>query len=864
MPGMTTSVKKTTFSKGHYTTGVGKGSKTRDPKCSDAMSKWKKGGGGTMAKDIAATLGKCRARAHALKTGHMYREAGQEAKAQVHESRAARGAKGGVVGIGARKTMAQELRAKRSSQGAESKAFADRVHGAVAKVGPEGQHASGVLASHVHKQYQKLHGKIDIKDFKERLRTAHAHGHLSFKAMPETHEHAPGYVTKKGAPTGERAAAPVVASKVTSGPSLKEQAADKREEKGSRSDRLARLTEKAKKILSSKGVGEDGERHNTSFGRHKSLKDAFYGKPSTSKVTSKTKPVDQKEVDKISGRVGKTVDKLTSATKKLEEATAKRKELESRQPTKPPAKGGFKVLHEHIKREQDAGRLPKGNNVHASIEKEVNAHAANLASTRGHKPSGRDYQEAIDHHIGKLKESSSVGAKSESAVPVKKKSLLERMEENARNARAESGMSPKEQAAFHRSSKGTHKERLEYVKERLKMRRPQTVAEHASKAVDDRSARESLRDQAARKRESKGTHEERLNRLISKSKSIKEKEESGQRQLEFQASQGKYIDPKMYGGGRSGKWEAERRKNDADNASVKLESSKHVSSFHGKRIEKLESKRGHHPAESSPEKVAFRSAKKLEETKAAIAQANKNAPGAARAANERHAKFMDAQEARGGVAPTQARAPSAREAMAEYIKNRVVNPNTAEGRMAANKAKREQEAAQASTGGTGESKQFAEHIKEAASRVSGHGRFGQGKAFISHVHQEYTKAHGSIPLANFKSKLMEAHTSGHVTLSRANMIEGMNPRSVGMSKTIHPMGHGGTGEFHFIESPGGGAIPPKRNMPVGGQLKRIKEKAKDNTKRTHRTQQAQEVAQAILGRQPGPFSKIRAKRLRGK
>ena len=60
-------VKKTTFKSGHYTAGVGKTLKTRDPRCSSAMSKWKSGG--KLTHELAQILAGCRSQARKLSGG---------------------------------------------------------------------------------------------------------------------------------------------------------------------------------------------------------------------------------------------------------------------------------------------------------------------------------------------------------------------------------------------------------------------------------------------------------------------------------------------------------------------------------------------------------------------------------------------------------------------------------------------------------------------------------------------------------------------------------------------------------------------------------------------------------------------------
>ena len=176
---------------------------------------------------------------------------------------------------------------------------------------------------------------------------------------------------------------------------------------------------------------------------------------------------------------------------------------------------------------------------------------------------------------------------------------------------------------------------------------------------------------------------------------------------------------------------------------------------------------------------------------------------------------------------------------------------------------------QSSTGGTGASREFAERVKTAATKTSVHGRFGDDKVFISHAHREYTKAHGSIPLHEFKSKLMEAHIAGHLRLSRANMVEAMNPTSVGMSRTLHPGSH--DAEFHFVNTPAGGdSIAPKRTRTVQESLERVQAKKERSLSGTSpekrkravmRASQAQAVARDVQAGKHGMFTRIKLGRM---
>lgn len=104
---------------GLRTTGlVSAKSKTSDPACSQAMSDWKRKDGPGLTALVASILGKCRAKAHALRQARMHRAAGSEAKAQHLEHRvASTSVKTGSVSLSARMEKARALRAERAAKG---------------------------------------------------------------------------------------------------------------------------------------------------------------------------------------------------------------------------------------------------------------------------------------------------------------------------------------------------------------------------------------------------------------------------------------------------------------------------------------------------------------------------------------------------------------------------------------------------------------------------------------------------------------------------------------------------------------------------------------------------------------------------
>jgi hypothetical protein len=89
---------------------------------------------------------------------------------------------------------------------------------------------------------------------------------------------------------------------------------------------------------------------------------------------------------------------------------------------------------------------------------------------------------------------------------------------------------------------------------------------------------------------------------------------------------------------------------------------------------------------------------------------------------------------------------------------------------------------------------FAEQVRTAA-RSSIAGRFGPNKVFIGQVWRqlETQPAFLQMNLAAFKSRLVEANRAGLVSLSRADLVEAMNPHDVATSETRHL-----NAVFHFV------------------------------------------------------------------
>jgi hypothetical protein len=91
---------------------------------------------------------------------------------------------------------------------------------------------------------------------------------------------------------------------------------------------------------------------------------------------------------------------------------------------------------------------------------------------------------------------------------------------------------------------------------------------------------------------------------------------------------------------------------------------------------------------------------------------------------------------------------------------------------------------------------FAARARAAADTVGREGRYGEKKVFISHAHAAYVKAHGPIPLPEFKELLGRAVQARHLNMSRADLVEAMDAMDVRSSTMFHPMGM----ELHFIRT----------------------------------------------------------------
>ena len=89
---------------------------------------------------------------------------------------------------------------------------------------------------------------------------------------------------------------------------------------------------------------------------------------------------------------------------------------------------------------------------------------------------------------------------------------------------------------------------------------------------------------------------------------------------------------------------------------------------------------------------------------------------------------------------------------------------------------------------------FASHVKSAA-RDCPTGRFGDNKVFIAHVWKalQANPAFGTMELATFKERLAEANNARLIDLSRADLVQAMDPDDVRQSE-VHYL----NATFHFV------------------------------------------------------------------
>lgn len=88
---------------------------------------------------------------------------------------------------------------------------------------------------------------------------------------------------------------------------------------------------------------------------------------------------------------------------------------------------------------------------------------------------------------------------------------------------------------------------------------------------------------------------------------------------------------------------------------------------------------------------------------------------------------------------------------------------------------------------------FAARVLKAA-RASKTGRFGDDKVFISHVLRQLTDEGAGVNDAEaFKDRLVSVHRRGLLSLSRADLVEAMDPKDVDASETRYL-----SATFHFV------------------------------------------------------------------
>jgi hypothetical protein len=89
---------------------------------------------------------------------------------------------------------------------------------------------------------------------------------------------------------------------------------------------------------------------------------------------------------------------------------------------------------------------------------------------------------------------------------------------------------------------------------------------------------------------------------------------------------------------------------------------------------------------------------------------------------------------------------------------------------------------------------FHAQVQEAAKRVTGPGKFGDRKVFISDVYEQMGGKAGS--LDDFKAAVLKENQEGRLWLHRADLPEALDPARVSSSSIAHPSG---VANMHFIE-----------------------------------------------------------------
>lgn len=177
----------------------------------------------------------------------------------------------------------------------------------------------------------------------------------------------------------------------------------------------------------------------------------------------------------------------------------------------------------------------------------------------------------------------------------------------------------------------------------------------------------------------------------------------------------------------------------------------------------------------------------------------------------RHAGVLTASSAemREGITPEEQR-HSIREDGNQLLFMSIKNPDRAEevergGTVPPRPGKRQPGAAPAPSGQTGQKGgpalaslplfDFAREV-QAIADATGTGGFGEDKVMIAHVYREAARRHPGLTPEGFKARLVEAGRQGLLRLSRADLVQAMDPDDVRDSAA----GAGGGAEFHLIGS----------------------------------------------------------------
>jgi hypothetical protein len=89
---------------------------------------------------------------------------------------------------------------------------------------------------------------------------------------------------------------------------------------------------------------------------------------------------------------------------------------------------------------------------------------------------------------------------------------------------------------------------------------------------------------------------------------------------------------------------------------------------------------------------------------------------------------------------------------------------------------------------------FAGQVIDAARQCPSAARFGDNKVFISHVWRQMIRpSDAALDLDRFKQRLLEANRDGLLQLSRADLVEAMDPVDVRESLTVYD-----NATFHFV------------------------------------------------------------------